>query len=1784
MIPFRTLSILLATAWLLPALRGATIYYVTALSGSNFNTADAPLISRLTEQGHEVLTVNDAVGTPAGALSAGADAILLSAGMSLPPSVQFREVALPLLLWRIASYNSLGFTGPGSGTNFGSQTGQSQLAITNAAHPLAAGLSGSPVVVTSAQTFSWGVPAAGATPIATLSGNATRAVIFAYETGAAMSGLNAPARRIAFFPGAAAAAAFNDDAYALFDAAVAWMVGPPPGIPVRPRRESPGPSTRRTDLVISEIHYHPATRLDGRNHEFVEVYNSSPFTVDLSGFALGGEVQYTFADGVSLPGFGYLVVAKVPADVSASYGLSGVLGPYSGNLPNAGGVVLLEHRNGAVLLEAVYDDETPWPAAADGAGHSLVLARPSYGERGDPRAWEASTWIDGSPGTADPGVDDALDDLVINEVLANTEPPQEDFLELYNHGTRTLDLAGVQIADSLTGPRFVLPPATTLSPGGFLYFTASQLGFAFSSAGESIYLWNAATNRVLDALALGPTAGGVSWGRVPDGADEGVETSAPTPGASNASEMPRPIVINEIMYNPLTGNSDDEYLELYNRGTNPVSVAGWQIAGGITFTFPPGATIAPDGYAVVVRNAARFLSRYPLVDPAGVYGNYTGSLANSGERLLLLEPADPLDPALNLVRVDMVDYRDGGSWGGWSDGGGSSLELIDPWADNRLGPNWADSDETAKADWTTVTATGLLNFGRTTAAADEIGFLAIGDGGEWLVDKVTVSRSTDAPGVNRVPNGDFETNVAGWAFRGNHFSSVHHPGEGADGSAASLRVIATGDGDTGANLVEADLSPALANGDTATLSARVRWLRGSTNVLLRLYNNYLEAPGGLEVPSHLGTPGTVNSRRIANAGPALTDVRHQPVLPTAGQRIFVTARAHDPQGVAAVALHYRLDPATNLFTVALNDSGQSGDLAAGDGIWSGSIPGQSAATRVAFHLAASDAHGSPASTRFPATPGREALVRVGEQPFHANFKTTRIWLTDANRTAWINRAKLSNALIDCTVVHGDERVIYEAGARYRGSPFIRPSFAAPDSGSPNLVFNTPKDDRLLNSASFNLDSMEPNKDNTAQRERMAFWMIERLGGVVSHQRYIHTVVQGNRLATVYTDVQAPNGDFLESWYPGADDGDFFEIDDWFEFGDDSLMQGNVNATLQVFATAGVKKQARYRWNWEKKSQSRDGDSYQSIFDLVDVMNAPATQYVAQVQQHVDVDRWWLNIAMRRACGDWDGYGYARGKNTYIYRPPGGRWQLLPWDMDFSLGAGSRATNQDLFAEINDPTLNAFYTTAPFRRAYFGMLKDICLGPMTPAAFNARSDHLHAVLANSGLGGTVTAPTVAMQAWASDRRTYILGQLAPLAAPFLITSNGGLDFSTDTAPATLSGTAPVECADILLNGLPLAATWTTVTNWTVSVPLVNGFNAITLTTRDRQGHLLPAFSDSIGITYSGGGLPLAGNLKITEVFYNPPAFADFAGNTLEFLEIKSVAAGPLDLSGASFSGVTYTFPPGSTLDPGQHLVLASNATHLQAKYPWVTVFDSYTGQLDNAGEWIQLLDSQNNLVAEIAYDDNAPWPTAPDGGGYSLVPTQPNPTGGQNEVGLWRVSTQVGGSPGEDDPEPTLSLPIVLVQPADVTGTVGQAATFFCRVRGYPSPDMIWQRDGVDLPGQNWLTLLTAPVVALDQGAQFQLRASNSQGAVASRLATLHLPAGAQTPAAPDVALTSGAAALIVPTESGMLYRIQTAESLENPVWRNLGPAFSGDGTAQTVAFPPSEAARLYLRVLAWSTP
>ena len=156
-------------------------------------------------------------------------------------------------------------------------------------------------------------------------------------------------------------------------------------------------------------------------------------------------------------------------------------------------------------------------------------------------------------------------------------------------------------------------------------------------------------------------------------------------------------------------------------------------------------------------------------------------------------------------------------------------------------------------------------------------------------------------------------------------------------------------------------------------------------------------------------------------------------------------------------------------------------------------------------------------------------------------------------------------------------------------------------------------------------------------------------------------------------------------------------------------------------------------------------------------------------------------------------------------------------------------------------------------------------------------------------------------------------------------------------------------------------------------------------------------------------PTLENLRITELMYNP-----LGGSSDEFIEIQNTGSEPLVLDGVSFDDTQpfaeFTFS-NVTLAPGQYAVIVSDESAFRANYgDDITIAGTWaSGALSNGGENVELRDPLGNTIHDFSYDDDAPWPLAADGTGPSLevIDTE----GNYNDPLNWRASTFGGGSPG-----------------------------------------------------------------------------------------------------------------------------------------------------------------------------
>ncbi len=202
-------------------------------------------------------------------------------------------------------------------------------------------------------------------------------------------------------------------------------------LPVENRTLGGGNSRGRVGpLVISEVHYSPENPsasalaiepdLVTDDLEFIEVYNPTNTSVDLTNWRIRGGIDYDFAAGTMLGAKQTLVVISFNPENAANqlrlaalrdhYGIDSsvpVVGGYQNRLSDSGQRVQLQRPDTPPLDEplfvphlhedeVLYDNLNPWPTAANGTGVSLHRTR-SSGLGSDAASWTASTPMPGRP-------------------------------------------------------------------------------------------------------------------------------------------------------------------------------------------------------------------------------------------------------------------------------------------------------------------------------------------------------------------------------------------------------------------------------------------------------------------------------------------------------------------------------------------------------------------------------------------------------------------------------------------------------------------------------------------------------------------------------------------------------------------------------------------------------------------------------------------------------------------------------------------------------------------------------------------------------------------------------------------------------------------------------------------------------------------------------------------------------------------------------------------------------------------------------------------------------------------------------------------------------------------------------------------------------------------------------------------------------------------------------------------------------------------------------------------
>jgi hypothetical protein len=1102
-----------------------------------------------------------------------------------------------------------------------------------------------------------------------------------------------------------------------------------------------------------------------------------------------------------------------------------------------------------------------------------------------------------------------------------------------------------------------------------------------------------------------------------------------TPGTANLAALSSGIVINEICYHA-PGNSPEQWIELYNNGAASVNIGDWSFTDGITFTFPANTIVPPGGYLVIAWDPAAFTALHPGVQ---ALGPWNGNLSGSGELIRLRDANDNV--------ANELTYSDGGKWSQWADGGGSTLELIDPRADNTKAGAWDASDESSRSTWQTVTSGAPDNYqglatnpnsgDPTTYNEFVFGLLS---NGECLIDDISVKDVT-LGNVELIQNGNFSGGTAAfWRVIGNHAGTIvddpTSPGNKV------LKISASGSTEHMHNHAETTLKQGASfhtinggnesNPHTYAISFRAKWLRGSNRLHTRLWHNRLARQTLLNMPKTCGTPGAINSRFNANLGPTFDALSHSPVVPAAAQAATVSVKVADPDGIDTVQLFRSVNGGA--FTSAAM-------ITSGNGVYTGTITGQAASAIVQFYIRATDSLG--AVSFFPAAgPASRAMIPWQDNRAQLQLASgarphnMRVVIPAADAT---NLYKLENVMSDggvpCTVIWDEREVYYNADVRLKSSEHGRFN-----EGRVGYIVGFGNDEPFL--GVHGTVSVDRSGGTTAGQKEILIKTVSNVaGGIHAPEDDLIRIIAP--VGTVPPAAYSGSGitgaailsktrfddTYLDNQWADGGSGPMFKYERVYVLTqtinpttrviDGAIVPENPKIPQDTTAPPGVAvnslgtSKENYRWYWLIQNGS-DADDYTKLISSVTAIGqtAGSAAFKTQTEQNLDVSTLLRAHVPATLYGVTDNYlaGGAQ-HNVLLYFPPGQKGVMIPWDLDF-LAQGD--PNASL---TNGQDLGKFITDAANKRLYYGHMLDI-LNRSFNTTFLTRWAQHYSKFGTEDMTASLSYLT-ARAAYAMNVINGTGGQTAPIPPiTFGITTVSPLTVSTPFA--TIAGRGWINVAEIRLAGStePLAVTWTSANTWTLQLPISAGSRSYTLVAFRPDGTQISTAS----ITVNGAGGVFAagpGNLVVSELNYNPPGNSD----ATEFIELLNITGATLDLGGCHFDeelgeGIAYSFPSGVRVPPGGRILVVRDRAAFAAAYPSAGPLapNQFTGALDNSGESLVLYAASGLEIFRFSYNDGL---SSTDGGGRTLVRVLSSSQPDANSY-IWRASTVDGGNPGLSD--------------------------------------------------------------------------------------------------------------------------------------------------------------------------
>lgn len=976
-----------------------------------------------------------------------------------------------------------------------------------------------------------------------------------------------------------------------------------------------------------------------------------------------------------------------------------------------------------------------------------------------------------------------------------------DWIEVYNPNTSSVLLDGWKLIDERPDdvPFF---PTGVLQGTAYAYLSVTSTAVRQASRVALV----SPSGEVVDAVRLRGSGDG-SLARFPEKSAEWYWTTNSTPASPNPVLRDNRVVINEILTGAPSGEPGVQFIELVNRTQTPLDLSGWTLSGGVRATLPAGAKIEANGYAVVAADASRLRKIHGLIP---IIGEFSGRLNKEGDRLRLEDASGNL--------VNELEYSFGGDWPAWTSGGGASLELVNPDADNSSPTAWFDSDESGKSNFRSYSATGIYSVLKamgTAADYKELHLFLTGEG-HVVLDKVRLNRFGANTNLLSNPTRMSVTGQgdSGWLAQGTHAQSFVANGQ--------LHVVADDRGDNKVNKLEIDAVDMNRN-DLVTLSFDGKWIAGSPRLIAQTWDRSFSASFRLDIPENLGTPGKRNSRYLAHPPAQVSRLSHQPAVPKTGDRIRVTARVTSVDPVVAVTLFHRPDPGKESVTwqskPMFDDGKTGGDTEAGDGIYTAELTEHAIAGRIVqFRVEATTSGGVVASLPRQGS-DKPAMFVVDDRVTPQDLRTERFVISTFDLDAIANGGnqahgfrypRLQNHYFNATFISSEEEIFYGVGLRNTGSPWTRSA----DLG--RAKWKLPNDRRFRGRYKYSWDNdAEGHISHNRVTRQLLYWM----GQPTSEQEFVQVAIN-NGSWFMREETEPIDNDYLNRHFSDGSEGDLYRIDDeWWLIDNGQLDYRNADWLYKFTENPG-----RYRSEYMKRTKETD-DDFTALIHLFKVVSGNYTQsQVDRLLNPVDV---LTMAAVRGYIADWDFFSMSRGKNAWLYRPPvDGRFRFLHWDSDQAFGDVDKPfqTGVPGYAQWAAQP----YNTRRFNALLVELMERYCSGsPRFDAWIQAEEDASTVYTANASF----------YRNWFERRRAVALAVLgSTYTADLSLSSSTAVPGANGSGTTELRGAAPSGIWEVAVESHPEATfEWLTAKEWRISgLRLPQGDQALVLVGLDRTG--------------------------------------------------------------------------------------------------------------------------------------------------------------------------------------------------------------------------------------------------------------------------------------------------------------------------------------------------------------